>query len=236
MKLLAGAPLLSAFLVLAARADLTLVQNVEGLGPVSTVTIKIKGDKARIEASPDVTTIIDSKSGDMLNLMNEQKKFVRISASQAKTVAELAVQSDEKNSLAVKPHLKPTGKKETINGYETEEYLCDAPAFSASYWITTKYPDSAAIVKQLQAMTPETWGIAGKGMPDYRDFPGLPLRSLITISGKKIVSTLVSVKQDALPDSDFAAPSGFEEMKMPSLDALLGGKAPAPKAAPSPKP
>ena len=231
---LAGCAVLS---LLSARADLTLVQNVEGAGPVTTMAIKIKGDKARIESSSEITTIIDSASGDILNLMNEQKKFVRISASQAKAVAEMAVQPEKKDAPAVKPQLNPTGKKETINGYETEEYVCDAPAFKASYWIAPKYPNSAAIVRELQAMTPRAWNVSGKGMPDYRDFPGLPLRSRISIARKEIVSTLVSVKQDPLPASDFTPPAGFEEVKMPDMGAMLGGSKPS-KAKPpaSPKP
>lgn len=235
MKRLALASIVSALSILYARADLTIVQNVEGAGPVSAMTIKIKGDKARIEAGSQVTTIVDSKSGEMLNLMNEQKKFIRISASQAKAVAEMAVQPDQPSAPGGKPQLKPTGKKETINGYESEEYVCDAPAFKASYWISVRYPNSAAIVQQLQAMTPQAWNVAGRGMPDYRDFPGLPLRSHVTFSGKEIVSTLVSVNQNPLPESDFAAPTGFEEMKMPNIDAMLGGKPQAPKAAASPK-
>jgi hypothetical protein len=232
---LATLSLLTAFLVSGARADLTLVQNVEGAGPIGTMTIKIKGQKARIEATSDVTTIIDGQSGEMINLMNDQKKFIRINASQAKAVAEMAVQPDKKNAPAVKPQLKPTGHKETINGYETEEYVCEAPAFTANYWISTQYPNSAAIVKQLQAMTPQAWNIAGTGMPDYRDFPGLPLRSRVSFNGKDIVSTLVSVKEDLLADSEFITPAGFSEIKMPNIDALLKGKPAAPKTARSPK-
>lgn len=226
----------TALSILCARADLTLVQSVEGAGPVTTMAIKIKGDKARIESSPENTTIIDSTSGDILNLMNDQKKFVRISASQAKAVAEMAVQPDQKDAPAVRPQLKPTGKKETINGYETEEYVCDAPAFKASYWIAPKYPNSAAIVRELQAMTPRSWNVSGKGMPDYRDFPGLPLRSRVRIGGKEIVSTLVSVKQDPLPESDFTTPAGFEEIKMPDMGGVLGRKPSQAKPSASPKP
>lgn len=224
------------FLVLSARADLTIVQSVEGAGPVTTMSIKIKGDKARIDATPQVFTIIDSKSGEMLNVMNEQKKFMRISAAQAKAAAAMAMKGDDKKAPVGKAQLKPTGKKETINGYEAEEYTCETPAFKASYWISTKYPNAADIVKQLQAMTPDAWGVTAQGMPDYRDFPGLPLRSRVSLGAQQITSTLVSVKQDPIADAEFAPPKGFEEMKMPDLDAMLGGKANAAPPAASPKP
>ena len=37
------------------------------------------------------------------------------------------------------------------------------------------------------------------------------------------------------PPAEFTAPAGFEEMKLPNMDALLGGKAPFSKPAASPK-
>lgn len=235
MKIFACGALLFAAFVLPLRADLTLVQHVDGAGPVSEMTIKIKGGKARVETGPQVTTIIDSQSGEILNLMNEQKKFMRISASQAKAAAEMAMSPEDKKAPATKPQLKPTGKKEIINGYETAEYTCDAPAFKATYWIAPNYPNAAAIVKELQAMTPQAWGVAGKGMPDYRDFPGVPLRTRISVGGKDITTDLVSIKQDPLSAADFIPPAGFEEIKMPSMESLLNRK-PTAKPAASPKP
>src|ERR1043166_4939488 len=62
-------------LLLPARADLTIVQKVEGAGQGGEMTIKIKGDKARIDTSPKLTTIIDGKTGEITNLMNDQKKI-----------------------------------------------------------------------------------------------------------------------------------------------------------------
>lgn len=217
---------LFAFLFLAtARGDLTLVQTIEGAGSdAKAMTIKIKGEKARIEVSPEVVTIIDSKTGEIMNIMMQDKKFLRISGEKARAVAELAVAADKKNQPDLHPQLKDTGRTETINGFQTEEYTCDAPAFQATYWIAKNYPDGAAIVHQLQAMTPQAWGVAGKGMPDYRDFPGVPLRSRVTVNGKEITSTLSAVKQEPLSDAEFQPPKGFEEMKMPDLESILGGK------------
>ncbi len=236
MKLVTCTALLCSFSFCAAQADLTIVQNVEAGGPMASMTLKIKGDKARIEAGPQITTIIDSKSGDLLTLMNDQKKFVRVSAAQAKAAGEMAMEPGENGAPSGRPQLKPSGKKEIINGYETEEYVCEAPAFKGSYWISSKYPDAPAILKQLAATTPAAWNLAGKGMPDYRDFPGIPLRTRINFSGKEIVTDLVSIKQTALPDSEFVVPPGFEEMKIPNLDTLLGGKSSKPKPATSSKP
>jgi hypothetical protein len=218
------------------RADLTMVQSVEGVGPVNSMTIKMKGDKARIDASRQVSTIVDSKTGEIVNILHEQKQVMRMSAAQAKAAAAMAMSSmGAQEAAAQKAQLKPTGKKETINGHETEEFTYETPMLTATYWVARNYPDSDAIMKQLQAMTPDAWGAATQGMPDYRDFPGLPIRSRVNINGQQITTTVTSVKMDPLPESDFVVPQGFSEMKMPDLNGLLGGKGAAPKAAPSPK-
>ena len=66
--------------------------------------------------------------------------------------------------------------------------------------------------------------------PDFRDFPGLPIRTNMTIGDMKVVSTLKAVKTDPLPDSEFTVPPDFKEMKMPNLGRLPGGgKAPHPE-------
>ncbi len=225
--------------LLVARADLTLVQKIEGAGPLSELTMKIKGDKVRVEAAPEVSTIVDSKTGEMLNIMHAQKMVMRVTGEQAKAAAAMAGQSmlGENQAAAGKPKLVATGKKETISGYETDEYLCETSAFKASYWVAKNYPQGDLIMKQLQSTTPQTWGSAGGvGMPDFRDFPGLPLRTNISMGDQQFVTTVTSVKLDPLDPAIFTLPQGYQEMKMPDLNSLLGGdKAATPAAKASPK-
>src|ERR1039458_6417742 len=80
-----------------ARADLTIVQKVEGVGPVSEVTMKIKGDKARVDVNPKMTAIIDGKTGEMINLMHDQKVVMRMSAEKMKAAMEMARQFSGKD-------------------------------------------------------------------------------------------------------------------------------------------
>src|ERR1044072_5019984 len=131
--------ILTASLLVTARGDLSLVQKVEGAGSVSQITIK-------------------TKSGDVLSLMNTEKKFLRISADKSKAIADMASKyAGDPASAAEKSKLTPSGKKEMINGYEAEEYIRESPSLKESYWIALKFPDSAAIVKQLQAVIPTAW-------------------------------------------------------------------------------
>ncbi len=222
-----------AFLSLTARGDLTIVQKIEGSGSVKQITMKLKGDKARVEVSPELTTIMETKGGDILTLMNTKKKFVRISAEKSKAIAELASKySKDSAAPAEKAKLVATGRKETINGYETEEYVRESSSMKESYWIALTYPDSAEIVKQLQAIAPTAWNEIAKGMLDLSDFPGLPVRTSIKTDRKEITSTIVSIKQDLLSDMEFAVPRDFQELKVPNLQDVLSDKTSAPSAKP----
>lgn len=217
---------------LTARADLTIVQNVEGGGAVNSITMKLKGDKARVEVA-QMTTILDGKTGDVITLMAAQKKFVRISGDKAKAIAEMASKYSGTNASGEKSKLTATGRKETINGYETDEYVWETPKLKASYWIALNYPDGAAIIKQLQAATPTLWNDIAKGMLDYHDLPGIALRTKIKLENKDITSTITSIKQDPLSDTEFSAPSDFQELKIPNLQDMSRDKpAPAPSGKP----
>jgi hypothetical protein len=216
---------ISAGLCLSARADFTIVQKVEG-GKVAgnEIILKLKGDRVRVEATPQMTMIVDGKTGDTLTLMNAQKKFLRISGDKARAIAELSAKYS--GTTAEKPKLTATGKKTTINGYEAEEYVGETKLFKASYWIAPSFPDSAAIMKQLQAVIPAAWNDLAKGMMDYRDLPGFPLRTQVKTEGGEIISTVTAIKRDLLSDAEFLVPADFQEMKVPNMK--ISGEKPEP--------
>ena len=82
----------------------------------------------------------------MINLLNDQKTVVRISPDKLKAVTDMLDKFSDKKAAPEKPKLTPTGRKETVNGYETEQYTYDGPGFKAIYWIAPDYPDGAAIL------------------------------------------------------------------------------------------
>jgi Domain of unknown function (DUF4412) len=215
--------------VLSARADLTIVQRVEGAAQNGDVTVKIKGDKERIDAPSQPTRIIDGKTGEMTDLNNDRKSFIKISASQIRAAAEsMNLTADKKSS----PKLAATGKKETINGYETEEYAYETAQFKAAFWVANKYPDAAAILKQMQAPIAGAWKPSNMGMPDYTDFTGLPLRTVISVGSNQVVTTIVSIKHDPINATEFEIPKDFQELKQPIQPEPLPQDSPSTSATP----
>ncbi|MBA3607589.1 MAG: DUF4412 domain-containing protein [Verrucomicrobiota bacterium] len=210
-----------------ARADLTVVQKMEGTEGLHKITFKIKGDKARVEVSPQVTTIVDAKTGDLTTLLNDQKSVMRISGERAKAMAEMA-KTFVKQETPDQSLPKPTGRKETIAGYETEEYVTESANYKASYWVAKTYPNFQSILQQMSLLQRGAFAEITKGMPDYHALPGLPLRTKIKTPGQEeITSTIESVSLAPLPASDFNVPAGYSEMKLPDF---LGGKMPPDKS------
>ena len=51
-----------------------------------------------------------------------------------------------------RPLPKPTGQKETISGYETEEYVSGSPKYHATYWVAKSYPNYESILRQMSLL------------------------------------------------------------------------------------
>src|SRR5438132_6728986 len=204
------------------------------------MTIKVKGDKARIDASPQITIIFDGGTGKLINLLNDQKTIVRISTDKMRAIADMLNKFSTKRPGSETPRLTPTGKREMINGYDTEQYTYDGPDFKATYWIAPNYPNGAAVLAQLQSIKSEFWDAANTKMPDFRDFPGLPIRMRMIVATEnlagghgadasghptEIISTISGVSLDSIADNQFTVPADFKETKLP--DILNKNTAPA---------
>ncbi|PYJ16764.1 MAG: hypothetical protein DME96_08565 [Verrucomicrobia bacterium] len=163
-----------------------------------------------------------------------------------KAVTDMLNKFGSKKAAPEKPRLTRTGEKETVNGYETEQYTYDAADFKAIYWIAPNYPNGAAILAQLQSIKSEFWDAANTRMPDFRDFPGLPIRTRMIIGKEgqadkssssssdhatEITSTITSVSQEPISDSEFIVPNGFKETKLPDI---FNKRSAAPSGSPNP--
>jgi len=251
---------LTSFVILSVRADLTIVYStmVEpasqaqkaqatpgGIVTGANMTIRIKGDKARIDASPQMTAIFDGRTGELINLLNDQKTLIRFSPDKMRAIAGMLKTFGNNKPGADKPRLTSTGQKETINGYDTEQYTYDGPDFKATYWIAPNYPNGAAVLAQLQSIKSELWDAANTKMPDFRDFPGLPIRMRMIVGKQnhagehgaspsghpaEITSTVTGVSLDPIAASQFTVPPGFKETSLPDIF----NKNAAPSVSPNP--
>jgi len=219
-----------------ARADLTIVQKIEGAGQSGEVTIKIKGDKERIDSPSQPTRIIDGSTGEMVSLVSDKKTVVRISAAQMKAAAETITKYNADAPNTEKPKLSPTGKKDTISGYDTDEYVYQTSQFKATFWLAPNYPAATSILKQMQTPVSKSWKPSNLGMPDYRDFPGVPLKTVISVGGTEVSTTVTSIKEGPLSDLEFTVPKDYQELKPPAMSTAPqpSGSISAPAASATP--
>ncbi|HRJ71780.1 MAG TPA: DUF4412 domain-containing protein [Terrimicrobiaceae bacterium] len=207
--------LLSAAALATVRADLTVTQEFQQESPAQkmTVTMKIKGDKVRMDGNPEVTTLIDVKSGDTKNLMHSQKKVMAIPGALIKQIQ--AAQSAGKSADKI-AEPKATGRTETISGYACEEYEIDAEGTKIQVWLTKDLPAAQRVMSDLAKLSADADPL--KGMLDGEKLEGFPMKTVIQpASGGKATVTVVALNEDPLPEADFEVPKGYEAMQMPGM-------------------
>ncbi|MEI9894461.1 MAG: DUF4412 domain-containing protein [Chthoniobacter sp.] len=198
------------------RADLVIVQHVEGGGQTGDQTIKIKGDKSRTDLNPTVTMITNGATGEMITLMHTGHTYLKVSADQTKAMmAQL-----QKFRTGTEPaKLQPTGKKEKIGEYDCEIFTAGLGALTATYWLAKDFPNFPSVLAQLDKFQSGSISAMGKGLlPDIKDFPGMTMKTEIVLNGKKVATTLVSAKEDNVDPKSFDIPAGYKEITSPELN------------------
>lgn len=199
-----------------ARADLVLVQQVEGGGRSGTQTIRLKGDKARSDLAQPVSMVTDGATGEMITLMHQGKTYLRVSPGQTRAMME-QLQKQRGNSDPAT--LQPTGRKEKIGEYECDIFTVKMGAMTTTYWLAPTYPNYQAVMAQLDKFQSGSIATMGKGlMPELKSFPGMIIRTEMDSGGKKIITTLVSAKEENVNPSIFEIPKGYREVTSPDLN------------------
>lgn len=216
-----------------ARADVVVVQRVEEPGryPHATeITIKIKGAKVRADVAPETSTITDTATGETVTLNHSHKAYMKISADAAQELAKQMERARaEKRKQGIPEEaakLEATGKQETVGGYETKIYAAQIGALKMTYWIAKNYPEAEkflGVFNQLQKTAMAKLARDMTQLPGEFEFSGIPVKTeMATPDGRKIVTTLVSMKEQPLEDMDFTIPSDYHALPTP----LFGPSAP----------
>ncbi len=198
------------------RADLVIVQHVDGSGQSGDQTIKIKGDKARTDLAQQVSMITNGAGGDTVTLMHAQKTFFKVSAAQTKAM----MQQLQKLAPSVEPpKLMATGKKEKIGNYDCEIFTTNLGAVSVTYWIAKDFPNYPAVLEQMGKLQGGSISAMGKGvMPELKDFPGMQIKTEMDLGGKKISTVLISAKEENVDPASFEIPKDYKEISAPALN------------------
>lgn len=196
--------------VLAGRADVVIEQKIESAQLNGNMTMKIKGDQARIDSPSPVgqaTTIMNTKTGDMTTLMHSQKMAVKMNMNAMKQQAGLD------SSKMEAP--KATGVTEKVGQWAAEIYEFNTNGVSGKVWVAKDYPNYQVYRDELKKLSAAS---AGGLDISKMELPGMVVKSQINIPNLgALTTTLIGAKQEAVADKEFAIPGDYTEMKMPTL-------------------
>ena len=147
-------------------------------------------------------------------LLHAQKAFLKINPEQLKSQAQalkdlLGTKTENSGNI----ELKPTGKKETINGFDTEEYTTNFNGIQMSIFVAKQFPNYRKLVEALYQVQsgPAMDILRSMSIPPDK-YPGLPIRTTESIMGQKIVVLLDSAQETDVPDSEFVIPADYKEL------------------------
>lgn len=202
----------------ALRADLTFEQQSTKNDRTQSFTIKLHGDKMRVdEPNRGISVIVDLKTRDSYTLVTTNKVFVEKFGSEIRwEMEEERKHTNGTNEMDAAPALAvDTGKVEEINGRPAKIYAWKgAYDLTETLWVDTNYPHWDVIREELAKLDAfnET-GPHRNVQPQFTRLPGMIVKSTNVAKGQTVTSVLISANVDAVSESEFVLPPGYKEWK-----------------------
>jgi hypothetical protein len=111
---------------------------------------------------------------------------------------------------------KDTGTKEKVGEWNCEVFQMDmGNGMTSKMWVAKDYPNYKSIMSQMNKINAAASAGMGLDLSKF-DLGGMTVKSEVTTAAGKITSTLVSAREEAVADSEFVVPAGYNEVKMPT--------------------
>lgn len=206
------------------RAEWVIIEKQSAAGQTKESKTQIKGDKARTDVGEDQSVLLDTATSEMIVLMHAQKSFMKMNPETIKGAMAMAQQflggATEGGAESGKP--VATGEMAKVGDWDAEIYTWKGKIGGGKFWIAKDFEGG----DKIQAIQEKLMKGLGAGnpmaglVPNPADFPGIVVKSEITIMGQTATTELVSAKEEIVPDAVFAMPADYQEMKMPSIPGL----------------
>lgn len=195
-------------------ADWVIVQKTTMAGSETPMTIKVKGAKSRMDMGKEMSVLFDTPSGQALILLHAQKAMMRMDAEKIKAAMSTAA---GKAGIPSEPIAPPTatGQTEKFGEHNCEVYTWTGKIGTGKFWIAKDFPKAKELNELTDKMSQALANPLVNTMPKSADFPGMAIKSEVEMMGQKIVTELVSAKEEPLSDEDFKSPSGYKEISVP---------------------
>lgn len=207
--------LLLALLAVAAlaRADIVVVQRVDGSGQSGEQTIRVKDSKARCDIGGAVSVLVDRQTGETTTLSHAERGFLTLTPDANRAMFE---KMKKARGAQEAPALVVTGKKEKIGDYQCDIFTADVGAVKVTYWLAKEYPGFQNFLTQLDVLEGAPGASPAGGLaPRTKDLPGMPMKMLMEMSGQKVTISLLSAKEENADPAIFKIPAGYKELPAP---------------------
>ena len=222
-----------------ARADLTIVQEVTSKASQDSkteVTLYLADGKSRIEQTQGGVIFLAAEKKNII-LSHPDKSYMVMPASLGGSMIEGVASADQSKEKQLS--WKATGKKETIAGYEAEQWVGQADGKTkVEIWVGGK-PE---LVTQSIEKLSNLGGALSKIADDFRSKKeagpyarGYPLKTIDYDDAGQPVGTMVVKKIDegSISPDVFHVPPGYTETKLPEMPNGAGAPGvPSPDPAP----
>ena len=197
-----------------ARADIVVVQRVDGAGQSGEQTIRVKDSKARCDIGGGaVSVIVDRQTGETTTLSHPQRGFLTLTPEANRAMLE---KMKHVRGSQQAPPLVATGKKEKVGDYQCDIFTADIGAVKMTYWLAKEYPNYQTFISQLDVLESAPLASAASGLaPRTKDLPGMPMKMLMEMSTQKVTISLLSAKEESADPAIFKIPAGYKELPAP---------------------
>jgi hypothetical protein len=199
----------------ASHADVFVEQKIESAALNGNMVMKVKGDQARMDMpSPagEVTVIMNVATGEMTTLMHTQKMSMKMNLNAIKQQTEAAQkQSGVDPSKLEKP--TATGVMEKVGEWTAEIYEFKLGGVTGKLWVAKDFPNAQSIKDQMKKLNAAN---AGGFDPNKMEVPGMIVKTQMTTPVGAMTTTLLKAEETPVAETEFALPTGYQEMKMPT--------------------
>jgi hypothetical protein len=218
MKAFLSALAVTALYIATASADWVIESKIESPQVTSATTTKVKGDKLRVDIADSpagaMSSIVDTKTGDSIQLLHGQKMAMKTSGAALKQVMDAAKQKAGIKEGA-STDVKPTGQSEKVGDIDCDIYTWTDGTNTSKIWVAKNHPQAEALKAFAKQMRSGVFSGMQMG-PDTTNLPGPAIKTETTVQGTKVTSTITGIKEQKVDDKEFEVPAGYQTMALPT--------------------
>ena len=212
-------------LAVVARADLTLVQEIEDFtgganGTKEQVTLYVSGPRLRLDKGQTLTSIILGDKKITYSILHETRQYVQMPHELFKGMGQaLGAAAGAAAQASESLRVESTNKQETISGHPCRLVrVRDASGALTELWVTRDASELDGLLGEFKSLMDFGLPAAGAVLDKHPELKGIPMR-VTEYEGASVArrSTVKNFDRTKVSPSVFEIPAGYEEIKLPAL-------------------